>query len=345
MLDAAAQLILRQATEIQANRLLVVNPAEGTIGALQHHWPERELDVWALHVRGKQGALHSVCFAAQFESPKSVNYDGVLVFLPKEKQLMAMLMANLRAVAQPGTPLWLCGHKDTGIKSQLKTEHEGWAPFYKIANGNHCQLLRTELHHACPFSLEAWLSRYQISRPEGDITVTTLPGVFSAQHLDAGTELLLDHLPPHISGHVLDFGCGAGVISAVLALHPQVTQISALDVSPLALAATQLTLAPILQREDGLPQKQLSLIGSDGLSDFNGPVDWIVTNPPFHTGKRTDYEITRDFIRKSRTILSPGGKLLLVANRFLPYREHLEAIYRHVDILAENSKFTVWSAH
>ncbi|VEB05008.1 ribosomal RNA small subunit methyltransferase C [Klebsiella pneumoniae] len=46
-----------------------------------------------------------------------------------------------------------------------------------------------------------------------------MPGVFSRDGLDVGSQLLLSTLEPHTKGKVLDVGCGAGVLAAALASH------------------------------------------------------------------------------------------------------------------------------
>ncbi|VTN13803.1 Ribosomal RNA small subunit methyltransferase C [Raoultella terrigena] len=55
--------------------------------------------------------------------------------------------------------------------------------------------------------------------PLDNLTIKTLPGVFSRDGLDVGSQLLLSTLTPHTKGKVLDVGCGAGVLATVLASH------------------------------------------------------------------------------------------------------------------------------
>jgi 16S rRNA (guanine1207-N2)-methyltransferase len=52
--------------------------------------------------------------------------------------------------------------------------------------------------------------------------------------------------------------------------------------------------------------------------------DAIVMNPPFHTGQATDVDLGRAFLKVAAASLNRGGKLLLVANRQLPYEAALE---------------------
>ena len=59
----------------------------------------------------------------------------------------------------------------------------------------------------------------EISLPDLAITLTADRGVFSAEHLDAGTKLLLQESPPLTTADrtILDLGCGWGPIACVAA--------------------------------------------------------------------------------------------------------------------------------
>ena len=53
------------------------------------------------------------------------------------------------------------------------------------------------------------------------LTVTTAGGVFSPEHLDTGTRVLLERVPaPPVTGDLLDLGCGWGPIAISLAFAP-----------------------------------------------------------------------------------------------------------------------------
>ncbi|MCC3264130.1 methyltransferase, partial [Paenibacillus polymyxa] len=75
------------------------------------------------------------------------------------------------------------------------------------------------------------------------LTIKTLPGVFSRDALDTGSKLLLSTLTPHPKGKVLDVGCGAGVLSTVLASHSPKVRLTLCDVSAPAVEASRATLA------------------------------------------------------------------------------------------------------
>jgi 16S rRNA (guanine1207-N2)-methyltransferase len=57
--------------------------------------------------------------------------------------------------------------------------------------------------------------------------------------IDLGTKLLLTNLPNHMTGNVLDFGCGAGVISCFIGKKFNTTRLSLLDVNALAITSAE----------------------------------------------------------------------------------------------------------
>lgn len=343
---AASKLLVRQANLIQAHltqtdaekhSVLLVNPSAGM--AQELNIAGFSCTSWVLNAQALSAqATDTELFQAHLNEPLAV--AGVILNIPKEKQLTRMLLANLRAVIAAETPIWLVGHNDTGIRSYLKQEHAGWQPFNKLASGNHCQLLSGRLQSQATFRKEDFISKYTVaiadSKMPKTLKIANLPGVFSSGHMDTGTQLLLENLPNKITGSVLDFGCGAGIISAWVATqHPNIT-LSAVDISVLAIEATKATLA-----NAGV---QANVFASDGLAKVSGKYEWIISNPPFHSGKQTDYQITQNFIHESSQKLQANGSLLIVANTFLPYRETLSSNFKQVTTLVETPKFTVWLA-
>src|SRR4029453_16289623 len=70
-----------------------------------------------------------------------------------------------------------------------------------------------------------------------DLDVVTAAGVFSPDHLDQGTRVLLDEVaPPPATGNLLDLGAGWGPIAITLALRSPDATVWAVDVNERALA-------------------------------------------------------------------------------------------------------------
>ena len=73
-----------------------------------------------------------------------------------------------------------------------------------------------------------------------------------------------------------------------------------------------------------------------------GSFDVVVTNPPFHVDVEVDRAIAQRFIEASARLLHPRGRLYVVANRFLPYREWLQERFSRVGIVWEDARYRVW---
>jgi 16S rRNA G1207 methylase RsmC len=84
------------------------------------------------------------------------------------------------------------------------------------------------------------LKEIQVVIDGASVTVQTAGGIFSPDHIDQGTAVLLNHLdeaPP--GGNVLDIGCGWGPVALSLAKRSPKALIWAVDVNERSLALTK----------------------------------------------------------------------------------------------------------
>ncbi|GAA5203712.1 class I SAM-dependent methyltransferase [Microbacterium jejuense] len=80
------------------------------------------------------------------------------------------------------------------------------------------------------------LRRVRVQLAGRDLDVTTAGGVFSPDHVDSGTGVLLANTPPPpAGGDFLDLGCGWGPIALSLALEAPHATVWAVDVNERAL--------------------------------------------------------------------------------------------------------------
>lgn len=260
-------------------------------------------------------------------------FSDVLIYIPKAKHQLKMLLAMAGSVLRDGGRIHLVGENKGGIKSAAKLAAD-FGPAQKVDSARHCSLITIEVENTPVFRLEDWLDERTYQIDEFEWNIVSLPGVFSHTELDEGTRLLLSKLPNHLNGHILDFACGAGVIGSYLnKLQPHL-KLTLLDVSALALFCAARTM-----QANGVAGQ---LLAANGLYGVDDKFSHIVTNPPFHTGVKTDYSITKRFISDAKRVLAKDGTLHLVANRFLPYPGLLAEHFSQVRPLAQTSQFSVY---
>ena len=168
------------------------------------------------------------------------------------------------------------------------------------------------------------------------LSIVGLPGVFSAGKLDRATALLLDTLADQrMQGQrVLDIGCGSGVLGAWAASRG--AEATLLDADLQSVRSAEATL-----EASRLAARVLHSDVDAALSDNS--YDLMLSNPPFHVGRGVVLDITAEFVLAAERRLRPGGRLVMVANEFLPY-EKLLAGWQDVQILAQHAGFKVLSA-
>lgn len=334
MLSAPSQVLIRNQEHFATGKWLIVNPTEAAIfeqlGNQEVDGFHQYFDIYQQCLASNKNAGHT--FSAAFNNAEK--YDGAIIYMPKSKEQAAMLIANMTGCVKEQGHIFLVGENKSGIKGAPKLFDRVSMATNKIDSARHCALYCAQLENSTQFDIDDWVQIKELETNDATIKIAFLPGVFSAGELDAGTKLLLDNISPKISGDVLDFACGAGIIGCAIAASHNDIKLTLCDVSALALYCTQLS----------LEQNQLtgSVIPSNGLNDIAGKFNAIVTNPPFHTGVKTDYSVTQRFISEAKTRMSPNASLLLVANRFLPYPEILKSAFGHVSTVAQTSKFNLY---
>lgn len=159
-------------------------------------------------------------------------------------------------------------------------------------------------------------------------------GVFSGGKVDVGTRFLLDNLrvqPNELK--VLDVACGNGVIAFEIANQNIKSEITLVDDFNLAIASSQLN----------LKNKEAKFICADNLSDLEkGSFDLIASNPPFHFEHENNIEVTLSLFKDVKSCLKPDGRFVLVANKHLNYKTHLEKLFKVVEMMADNKRFVVY---
>ena len=141
---------------------------------------------------------------------------------------------------------------------------------------------------AAPASPEN-LRRIKVNLAGREVELTTAAGVFSPDHVDVGTSVLLANTPPPPpGGHLLDLGCGWGPISLSLALASPHATVWAVDVNERALDLVRRNAA------------ELGLDNVNAVTPDDVPADVsfrsIRSNPPIRVGKSELHDLLERWI-------------------------------------------------
>jgi len=340
--ERTSQLILRNRAALDAGELLLINPpADNLFGELAPNG--FEISVWCqdfgdyrwFRDRGEKADFGVVPDAGRVP-------PQVIMFLPREKERLE-LMLHFLACALPGSGcLWLAGENQSGIRSAVKSLRKYFSDVLKTDTARHSALYRaTMATKTPPFRLEDYQQKWTLGDTGTGLRLVSLPGVFAHGRLDRGSGLLLETLDglkgnDRPQGSVLDFACGIGLIGMSLLLRDPSLELTLLDNSALALESARLSL-----QASGM---QARLLPSDGLTEVNQKFDWIVSNPPFHRGVSLNFDVSRQFFERAPSVLNKHGRIILVCNRHLPYDVWLAERFAGVETVAATHDFKVLMA-
>lgn len=264
-------------------------------------------------------------------------HDLVIVNFPKSKDELAFTLAMIAPYLLADATIIFVGEKKGGVQSAPKLAKHFVSNCQKIDAARHCLVFAgtvNELVTTKPFVLNDWFKNYQIHINNIELTIASLPGVFSQKKLDVGTALLLGNLPKDMQGKVLDFGCGAGVISCFIGKQFPKTKLNMLDVSALAITSSKKTLS--------LNGLSANVFASNSLSTVDEKFEHIVSNPPFHQGTKTSYKATEDFLSGIKAYMKPKADITIVANSFLQYLPIMEKDIGRTGIVTAKQGFNIY---
>ena len=347
-LSNPSQLIIRNREWLECSQLLMVGmPADRLAGELLSEGIAEQVtglsrdfsDYRQIKEGWDDNPKLSLFYAPVLENAEGKKFDGILLFLQKSKPLMDFWLLMTQSMLTENGVVWLVGGNSEGIKSWKKRLKQSFGLVKTIDNARHCVLLEASesQNSVSTINLPEHFQHFSVEQNNAQLQMHSLPGVFSHGRLDVGTRVLLDTLTDLPEGKVLDFGCGAGVISAYINRLSGKHELTLVDCDALALASSCKTL-----NEAGV--ESFEVLASDGLSEVEGFFDLIISNPPFHQGVKTHYVVTEQFLRESFLYLRPGGELRIVANSFLRYLPIIKETFGHCDTLLTRDGFSVYRA-
>ena len=342
-----SQVLLRNAELLTAKSPLFINmPEDGFIDAYLGLNQQAKIscyntnysDYMALKSKHqtKTPSINNL-FSSTYQS--KIKHDLVILLFPKSKAELAFTLATIAPYLAENSKVLLVGEKKGGIQSTPKLTQHFLNNCQKVDTARHCWLFAGIVQNeqlSKVFNLVDWFKKYEITIGNIKLTITSLPGVFSQQKLDVGTSLLLQNLPENIKGEILDFGCGAGVISCFIGKKHPDSILSLLDVSALALTSAEKTLS--------LNGLQATVFPSNSLDNVEGKYRYVVSNPPFHQGVNTHYQATEDFLSGINKYMKNKGIVTIVANSFLRYQSIMQQHIGNTETRIKAQGFTVYQS-
>ena len=238
-------------------------------------------------------------------------------------------VSNFWNAMKPGATLVVAGAKNNGIASLKKwfSDHVSNTESYSKYHSVVFQAEKQTEDLIPVVEIHRQVSGYDLEE-----------GMFSSSGPDRGSLLLSEHFSNRIKGAVADFGAGWGFLSnQLLSLDGQMKRIELFEADFRSLEAARSNV-----KSDKV---ELDFHWIDISTEFRKrPFDWVIMNPPFHQSRAAIPDLGRKFIQVAASTLVSGGKLLMVANRNLPYEATLKNHFRSFETLTERDGFKVIEA-
>ena len=358
--DAADEYILRHAATMPWTRspdaaLLVVNDGSGALAtALAKHRPRSLSDSYLAHAATRANLARNrvdpaaVTLLTHFDALPSA-LDVVLLKVPKSLSLLEDQLHRLRPALRPDTVVIGAAMAKHVHTSTLDLFERIVGPTRTSLAEKKARLIVCEPSATLEPPRNPWPRTYLV--PSSGEVITGHAGVFSPDHFDVGTRFFLEQLLARyarapIAGHVVDLGCGNGVVGTLTAMRNPGVTVTFLDESYRAVASAEATF-----RANAGPDRAARFAVGNNLFELSageaiarGSVDVILNNPPFHSEQSMGDETAREMFVASHAALRAGGELWVVGNLHLAYEKHLKRVFGACDTVAANGKFAVLRA-
>ncbi|MGR3063056.1 methyltransferase [Vibrio vulnificus] len=269
-----------------------------------------------------------------------VETNLVVFQLPKNNRHLTWQLTQLRKTLSPDVPV-VAVNKAKEIHTSTLKLFEKYLGTTKtsLAWKKHrlvfCQADCAQMNGISP------VTRWNVE--EHKMTLNNLPNVYSGESLDLGARFMLEHIPQDENlKHIIDLGCGNGVLSVKAAQRNPKAKLTLVDESYMAIESARLNL-----QENVTVSVDAEYIANNCLDGFAGEsADLILCNPPFHQQQAITDHIAWQMFCDAKRVLKRGGKLQVIGNRHLGYDGKLKRLYgdKNVKLVASNSKFVILQA-
>ncbi len=272
-------------------------------------------------------ALQSAGYATTTTPPETAAM--AIVHITRAKDETRALVAQAFDALPTNGMLIIDGSKTDGIESLLKEAKKRTIVLGQISKA-----------HGKVF----WMSKQSASNPFAEWADATKPrktadgwftsaGVFSAYGVDPGSAELVPAFAGKLKGKVADLGAGWGWLAAqALDTCPDIERLDLIEAEQAAVDCAKLNITDT---------RAAFHWGDATRPSTKNIYDAVITNPPFHTGRKADPALGRAFISAAATLLKPTGQMFLVANRQLAYEATLDDCFARWEVTAQSSRYKI----
>lgn len=256
-------------------------------------------------------------------------FATAIVVLPRAKASARGRIVAAAERLEPQGALWVDGQKTDGVDAILK-ELRGLVEIAEVHSKAHGKIFRVVLPAG-----NWWPDDWAAKATEVAPGFVTRPGVFSADGVDPGSELLIRHLPERLPTRIVDLGAGWGWLAAQALTRPGIETIHLVEADHAAMESAR----------ENVTDPRAKFHWADA-RDFrlSDPVNGVIMNPPFHNGRDADPKLGVAFIATAAKLLTGAGKLWMVANRHLPYETVLREHFAQVTEIGGDGRYKVFEA-
>ena len=323
--DAPTSVVMQALDAIEVGaQPLVIDESSGQLAA-------------TLHTRGAEPQVWSR-FAAHGDTgtpwPAVADATSAFVRLGKDKRALTMALHAAASMIPPGAAMVLFGANAEGVKSAGKTFDGVAEDVVTVDTRRHSRVFAGRRRATIPglrSTLDAWREVNEITLNGRARPWVGYPGVFAGGVLDAGTALLLEHLPAFKVGSVvLDMGCGSGIIGAAARERLKDGAVDLVDSDAVAIEAAR----------ENVPAA--TIICGDGLGAApRTRYDAILSNPPIHEGVEESLAFLQRLIADAPARLQPNGVLQVVIQSRIRALPWFEAAFKEASIVAQDRRFQI----
>jgi len=328
----AIELLYQAALESHPQQLLIINAqAHALLATLQGQCGQLDIQQ---HFKPEYASIRTIGLPVSPVWPDAgKRYDLILLLPSKNKQqTYAWMAAALKRLQGDGKIMMACANKH-GAKSYESALKQLAGNLSSRAKSK-CRIFSARRSDRLDAGLSSrWMDGGKARRIDTQGFISQ-PGLFSWDRPDPGSLLLIEQLP-ELSGAGMDLCCGYGLLAThILARSSAIKQLHLVEADKCALDCA-------IQNTAAWPAIIQSHWMDAATETLPAGLDWVVCNPPFHSGQSRDVALGQAIVWHACKSLKQGGILYMVANRKLPYERLLQSELQQCRTLIETGGFKI----